>query len=209
MYWQLVIWAAGAGTAVALAVVCRPAATAARRYGSVPGTVPAATGALTVLVVVGLTLTAFAGLPPWAGACWTLGTAATAGWIALRRRGPSAWGLPDSGMKGRPSGGLEAGEAGEAGDPGEAADPAYAADEPVLRGRMIPNLADQDDLVQSLTIASYALQMGDPGRARQAIEVALSRSRATLDLLLRENAGRGLVRPGPAAGPSRAGPTAA
>ncbi|WP_462186101.1 MFS transporter, partial [Frankia sp. CcWB2] len=153
MYWQLVVWAAGAGTAVALAVVCRPAATAARRYGSVPGTVPAATGALTVLVVVGLTLTAFAGLPPWAGACWTLGTAAAAGWIALRRRGPSAWGLPDSGTEGRPPGGLEAGDAGDAADP---ADAAYTADEPVLRGRMSPSLADQDDLVQSLTIASYA-----------------------------------------------------
>ncbi|WP_261554755.1 MFS transporter [Frankia tisae] len=185
MVWQLLVWTAGAGTATALAVACRPAAEAARRHGSVPGTVPAAAGALAALVVVGLALTAFAGVPPWAGACWLLGTALAAGWIALRRRDPAAWGVP-------------AQPAGE--DPGPDGSP---------RQRMSPDLADQDDLVQSLTIASYALQMGDAGRAHQAVEVALSRSRATLDLLMRENPGHGFVRPGPATSQSPAGPTAA
>ncbi|EIV93417.1 hypothetical protein [Frankia sp. QA3] len=187
MVWQLLVWTAGAGTAIALAVACRPAAEAARRHGSVPGTVPAATGALAALVVVGLVLTALAGVPPRVGACWLLGTALAAGWIALRRRDPAAWGVPPVAQ---PAGG-------EAGQDGAA------------RQRMSPDLADQDDLVQSLTIASYALQMGDPGRAHQAVEVALSRSRATLDLLMRENPGRGFVRSGPATAQSPAGPTAA
>ncbi|CAJ60573.1 MULTISPECIES: hypothetical protein [Frankia] len=186
MVWQLLVWTAGAGTAMALVVACRPAAEAARRHGSVPGTVPAATGALAALVVVGLALTAFAGVPPWAGACWLVGTAMAAGWIALRRRDPAAWGVPAT----QPV----SGDAGQDGSP---------------RQRMSPDLADQDDLVQSLTIASYALQMGDAGRAHQAVEVALSRSRATLDLLMRENPGRGFVRSGPATSQTPAGPTAA
>ncbi|CAO5243394.1 MFS transporter [Frankia sp. AgKG'84/4] len=179
MIWQLLVGAAGAGTALALAIACRPAAAAARRHGSVPGTVPAATGALAVLAVIGIVLTAFAGLAAWAGACWLLCTAAAAGWIALRRRDPAVWGL-------------------------------MAPDPPrmVSRERMSADLADQDDLVQSLTIASYALQMGDAGRARQAVEVALTRSRATLDVLLREDCAHGFVRSAPAA-QTPAGPTAA
>ncbi|WP_101835588.1 MFS transporter [Frankia canadensis] len=205
MVWQLLVWAAGAGAAGALAVVCRPAAAAARHHGSVPGTVPAATGALAVLVVTGLALTAFTGLPTWAGVCWLLGTAAAAGWIALRRRDPAAWGLAtaaDRPPADAPE--LAAAELATASQPA-ASQPAVAVEAP---RRMSPDLADQDDLVQSLTIASYALQMGDAGRARQAVEAALSRSRATLDLLLREDAGRGFVRSTPAA-QSSAGPTAA
>ena len=60
----------------------------------------------------------------------------------------------------------------------------------------------QDDVVQALVVASYALQMGDNSRARVAVDGALRRCRDTLDALLRERAGRstgrGLVRSGPA-----------
>ncbi|CAO5169738.1 conserved membrane hypothetical protein [Frankia sp. AiPs1] len=187
MVWQVLVWGAATGTAGALAVACRPAALAARRHGSIPGTVPAATGALVVLGVTGLVLTALARVPAWAGACWLLATALAAGWIAVRRRDPAAWGLvaaPES--KPTPLPDAEA----------------------APRRLMHPDLADQDDLVQSLTIASYALQMGDAPRAHQAVEAALSRSRATLDLLLREDPGRRFTRSAPAT-QSSAGPTAA
>jgi hypothetical protein len=203
MVWQLLIWATGAGAAAELAVACRPAAAAARRQGSVPGTVPAAAGALAVLVVIGLVLAAVTGLPTWAAVCWLLGTAAAAGWIALRRRDPAAWGV------GAPATARPAPDS-----PASRSTPSvHTVTQPQVAaveapGRMSRDLADQDDLVQSLTIASYALQMGDAGRARQAVEAALSSSRATLDVLLREDAGRGFVRATPAA-QSTAGSTAA
>jgi hypothetical protein len=60
-------------------------------------------------------------------------------------------------------------------------------------------LGDQDDLVQTLVIATYALELGDHDRARDAVDGALRRSRSTLDQLLAE-AGRsalaGTGRPG-------------
>jgi hypothetical protein len=59
-------------------------------------------------------------------------------------------------------------------------------------------LGDQDDLVQTLVIATYALELGDHDRARDAVDGALRRSRRTLDLLLAE-AGRSALcgsRPG-------------
>ncbi len=47
-------------------------------------------------------------------------------------------------------------------------------------------LSAQDDVVQALVVASYALQMGDNSRASAAVDGALRRSRARLDALLHE-----------------------
>ncbi|WP_206443028.1 MFS transporter [Candidatus Protofrankia californiensis] len=55
-------------------------------------------------------------------------------------------------------------------------------------------LSAQDDVVQALVVAAYALQMGDTHRASDAVDGALRRSRATLDALLREHRRRDLVR---------------
>ncbi len=55
-------------------------------------------------------------------------------------------------------------------------------------------LSAQDDVVQALVVATYALQMGDNHRASDAVDGALRRSRATLDALLREHERRDLVR---------------
>ncbi|MCM3883815.1 MFS transporter [Frankia sp. R82] len=182
MVWQLLVWGTAAATAGALAAACRPAAAAARRHVVAPGTAAAATGALVVLAVTGLALSALGSVPAWAGACWLSATAGAAGWIALRRQDPAVWGLVVEPLP----------------VPASAAVPGPAAEaEPPPRMR--PDLAAQDDLVQSLTIASYALQMGDARRAHQAVEAALSRSRATLDVLLREDPGRRFVRAAPAA----------
>ena len=59
-------------------------------------------------------------------------------------------------------------------------------------------LSAQDDVVQALVVASYALQMGDNNRASAAVDGALRRSRARLDALLREDDRRDLVRNEPA-----------
>ncbi|MCK9920404.1 MFS transporter [Frankia sp. AgPm24] len=203
MLWQLLVWGAATGAAGALAAACRPATAAARRHEAVPGTVAAATGALVVLMVTGLLLTALAGLPAWAGAGWLAATAGAAGWIALRRQDPAAWGLTAA-----PSTTAASATATPAATmPAATTMPtttttttaATAQPESAQSARMRPDLADQDDLVQSLTVASYALQLGDARRAHQAVEAALSRSRATLDLLLREEpAGRRFIRATPA-----------
>ncbi|WP_163548121.1 MFS transporter [Candidatus Frankia nodulisporulans] len=196
MLWQLLVWGAATGAAGALAAACRPATAAARRHEAVPGTVAAATGALVVLMVTGLLLTALAGLPAWAGAGWLAATAGAAGWIALRRQDPAAWGLTAA-----PSTTAASATAipTTTGMPTTTTSAATAQPESAQSARMRPDLADQDDLVQSLTVASYALQLGDARRAHQAVEAALSRSRATLDLLLREEpAGRRFLRATPA-----------
>jgi hypothetical protein len=57
------------------------------------------------------------------------------------------------------------------------------------RSEAAARLGDQDDLVQTLVVATYALQLGDHDRARDAVDGALRRSRVTLDQLLAE-AGR-------------------
>jgi hypothetical protein len=46
------------------------------------------------------------------------------------------------------------------------------------------HLGDHDDLVQSLVVATYALQLGDDHRARTAVDGALCQSRAILDRAL-------------------------
>ncbi|MCK9876371.1 MFS transporter [Frankia sp. Ag45/Mut15] len=206
MLWQLLVWGAATGAAGALAAACRPATAAARRHEAVPGTVAAATGALVVLMVTGLLLTALAGLPAWAGAGWLAATAGAAGWIALRRQDPAAWGLTaDPSTTAASATATPAATMPTTTMPATTAMPATttsaatAQPESAQSARMRPDLADQDDLVQSLTVASYALQLGDARRAHQAVEAALSRSRATLDLLLREEpAGRGFLRATPA-----------
>jgi len=63
---------------------------------------------------------------------------------------------------------------------------------PAARRRAAAQLADQDDLVQTLVVATYALQLGDHDRARVAVDGALRQSRHTLDRMLAE-AGRGAL----------------
>ena len=60
------------------------------------------------------------------------------------------------------------------------------------RRRAAAQLANQDDLVQTLVVATYALQLGDHDRARVAVDSALRQSRHTLDRMLAE-AGRGAL----------------
>ncbi|WP_242605707.1 MFS transporter [Frankia sp. Cppng1_Ct_nod] len=77
---------------------------------------------------------------------------------------------------------------------------AGVAEQPPSAGQK-PNadaLSAQDDVVQALVVASYALQMGDNRRASDAVDGALARSRATLDTLLRERGRHDLVRREPA-----------
>jgi hypothetical protein len=57
------------------------------------------------------------------------------------------------------------------------------------RDEAAARLGDQDDLVQTLVVATYALQLGDHDKARDAVDGALRRSRVALDQLLVE-AGR-------------------
>jgi len=70
-------------------------------------------------------------------------------------------------------------------------------------------LGDQDDLVQTLVVATYALQLGDHDRARDAVDGALRRSRVTLDQLLAEAGRSALTNQVPTASPasSRASPS--
>jgi hypothetical protein len=63
--------------------------------------------------------------------------------------------------------------------------------------RAAARLRDQDDLVQTLVVASYALQLGDHGTARDAVDDALRTSRRTLDALRTEAGPAALVRHGP------------
>ncbi|WP_198946468.1 hypothetical protein [Pseudofrankia asymbiotica] len=64
-----------------------------------------------------------------------------------------------------------------------------AASAAARRTEAAARLGDQDDLVQTLVVATYALQLGDHDRARDAVDGALRRSRVALDQLLAE-AGR-------------------
>ncbi|ADP80015.1 hypothetical protein [Pseudofrankia inefficax] len=54
------------------------------------------------------------------------------------------------------------------------------------QGDAAAHLGDQDDLVQTLVVATYALQLGDQDRARAAVDGALHQSRAILDRMLAE-----------------------
>ncbi|WP_238430961.1 hypothetical protein, partial [Frankia nepalensis] len=67
-------------------------------------------------------------------------------------------------------------------------------------------LGDQDDLVQTLVVATYALQLGDHDRARDAVDGALRRSRDTLDRLLAEAGRPALTGTGTPAPPRGGGP---
>ncbi|MEX5634572.1 MFS transporter [Parafrankia sp. FMc2] len=198
MNWQYVTWAAGAATVAALMVACRPllAAAAGRtsaavgRGASAPGRqarlpAPSAIRVLGVLVVLVALVTAeltFDDLispPAWARAGWAFLTAAAAIWLAAHGRELTrATGLE---VVATPAG-TASGSSPQQGS-----------------GRMADPLSEQDDLVQTLVVASYALQMGDEPRARQALDGALRRSRATLDELMRQRGGHGFVRAAPAA----------
>jgi hypothetical protein len=58
-------------------------------------------------------------------------------------------------------------------------------------------LADQDDLVQTLVVATYALQLDDHERASAAVDDALAHARTTLDRMLAEAGRAALSRPVP------------
>ncbi|MDT3445380.1 MULTISPECIES: hypothetical protein [unclassified Pseudofrankia] len=64
-----------------------------------------------------------------------------------------------------------------------------AASAAARRTEAAARLGDQDDLVQTLVVATYALQLGNHDLARDAVDGALRRSRVALDQLLAE-AGR-------------------
>ena len=160
MFWQYVMWVAGAATVTALLAACLPFLTAAGRPDRPRRSVLAAAILLVFLMVAAVALTGLVDTPAWARALWAVTTAVLAGWVAAHGRE-----LTPRGRRRTP-------------DP----------------------LSEQDELVQTLVVASYALQMGDERRARQAVDGALSRSRATLDRLLREHGSRALARSGPATG---------
>lgn len=75
-----------------------------------------------------------------------------------------------------------------------------AATTATRRGDAAAHLGDQDDLVQTLVVATYALQLGDQDRARTAVDVALRQSRVILDRMLAEAGHDALSRGG---GPPR------
>lgn len=61
-------------------------------------------------------------------------------------------------------------------------------------------LETYDDVVQSLALASYALDLGDPVRARTAIDDGLARARTALRDLLDDHGPGELVRAAPSLG---------
>ncbi|ONH61034.1 MFS transporter [Frankia sp. CcI49] len=207
MTWQHVTWAASVATVTALLAVCGFLLTAAsgRRAeatsgAAAAGTPAAAIGVLSIVVALVTAELVFNDLidpPAWARAVWALLTATAAGWLALHGRGLTRPVTP------RP---VTAGPEPAATAPAIPADPAASADPAVSasgtsadEGRPLDPLSAQDDLVQTLVVASYALQMGDEPRARQALDGALRRSRATLDELVRQRGCHGFVRATPAA----------
>jgi hypothetical protein len=76
------------------------------------------------------------------------------------------------------------------------------------QGDAAARLGDQDDLVQTLVVATYALQLGDQDRVRVAVDSALHQSRAILDRMLAEAGHDALHRRADTAGrPSPTGPS--
>jgi hypothetical protein len=52
----------------------------------------------------------------------------------------------------------------------------------------------QDDVVQSLVVATYALELGDVDKAKAAVASALDQSRTLLSELAERNGAQGLTR---------------
>ncbi|CUU53909.1 hypothetical protein Ga0074812_101408 [Parafrankia irregularis] len=204
MTWQHVTWAASVATVTALLVVCGFLLTAAsgRRAeaasgAAAAGTPAAAIGVLSIvvtLVTAELVFTDLIDPPAWAKAVWALLTATAAGCLAVYGRG-LARPVTASTVTASTEPAATAPTI-----PAIPADPAASASgTPADEGRPLDPLSAQDDLVQTLVVASYALQMGDEPRARQALDGALRRSRATLDELVRQRGCHGFVRATPAA----------
>ncbi|WP_235013837.1 MFS transporter, partial [Parafrankia sp. Ea1.12] len=180
---------------------------------AVPGrAAPAAAGVLVILVVLMATELTFDGLvdpPAWVRAGWAITTAVAAAWLAAHGRelttpAPptttrTGGALPMTGSAGAASGTMHATSGAGPATSGTRLTTSPADADPAGPARMADPLSEQDDLVQTLVMASYALQMGDEPRARQAVDGALRRSRATLDELMRQRGCHGLVRAAPAA----------
>ncbi|CAI7980277.1 MFS transporter [Frankia sp. Hr75.2] len=179
---------------------------------AVPGrAAPAAAGVLVILVVLMATELTFDGLvdpPAWVRAGWAITTAVAAAWLAAHGRelttpAPpttrTGGALPTTGSAGAASGTMHATSGAGPATSGTRLTTSPADADPAGPARMADPLSEQDDLVQTLVMASYALQMGDEPRARQAVDGALRRSRATLDELMRQRGCHGLVRAAPAA----------
>jgi hypothetical protein len=215
-------WTGSAVTVAALVVTSRPLVAAACRPERPRRSVPAAACILVVMTAAGVALTGPVGLPAWSRAAWALVTAAAAGWIAVRGRSlteelllvgeGSAAGLAvpradpplsattprPARMAAAPGCDVMATDRGRGGASLRRRRSAGGlAGRTPARHTVSDALSAQDDLVQTLVVASYALQMGDDRRARVAVDGALRRSKATLDSLLQEH--DGLVRAKPAA----------
>ncbi|WP_239394206.1 hypothetical protein, partial [Frankia sp. CiP3] len=167
MGWQIVIWVAGATTAAAVLTAGWPLVSSARTTDPRRRSVTIAASAVVVTTVLGVALNGLVGLPAGVRATWALSTAYAACWLAVRARELSRDGCA---FRGRP-------QAAAAGSDAHS-----------------DALSAQDDVVQALVVASYALQMGDNSRASAAVDGALRRSRARLDALVREHDQRDLIR---------------
>ncbi|KLL11509.1 hypothetical protein FrCorBMG51_10615 [Protofrankia coriariae] len=162
--WQVVIWGAGAVTVTAVLTAGWPLLTAAHATDPPRRSATIAASTVVITTVAGMAVNDLVGLPAAFRALWALGTAGAACWFAVQARG-----LATTGGFAARTGTGKAGKAEKTdGDPdGDA-------------------LCAQDDVVQALVVAAYALQMGDNHRASDAVDGALQRSRAALDALLRE-----------------------
>ncbi|EFC80970.1 hypothetical protein FrEUN1fDRAFT_5895 [Parafrankia sp. EUN1f] len=209
--WQHVTWAASVATVTALLAVCGflLTATSGRRAeagtgAAAAGTPAAAIGVLSIVVALVTAELVFNDLidpPAWAKAVWALLTATAAGWLAVHGRGLARPAIastePATTAPAVPA--IPTGPTSPTGPPDPAVSAVSAPGAPAGEGRPLDPLSAQDDLVQTLVVASYALQMGDEPRARQALDGALRRSRATLDELMRQRGCHGFVRATPAA----------
>ncbi|OAA28800.1 hypothetical protein UG55_1005320 [Frankia sp. EI5c] len=223
MTWQYVTWVAGGATVAALVVASLPLLAAAAPTGAGPAgrlrtatrmghpgrSTPAATAALVILIALVTAELTFDDLldpPAWARAGWALLTAIAATWLAAHGRELT------SDADSTPPGTLSPEVPATPFPPFPPVPPVPSSSAAVPRRpaataaagtpgsmRMADPLSEQDDLVQTLVVASYALQMGDEPRARQALDGALRRSRATLDELVRQRTCHGFVRTTPAA----------
>ncbi|HMA47979.1 MAG TPA: hypothetical protein VKP11_12435 [Frankiaceae bacterium] len=168
--WQVIAAAADVATAAALLAATWAVAAAGDRTRRDTRRLWIGAGLLAATVVPGYVLPAV--LLPEASwqACWSVLVAVGACWFVARRR---AWlrSLSRS--------------------------PRREVREVERRRR---TLETYDDVVQSLALASYALDLGDPVRARTAIDDGLARARTALRDLLDDHGPGELVRAAPSLG---------
>ncbi|WP_250285401.1 MFS transporter [Frankia sp. CiP1_Cm_nod2] len=176
------IWSAGAVTVAAVLTAGWPLVAAAHATDPPRRSATIAASAVVITTVTGVAVNDLIGLPTALRALWALGTAGAACWLAVQARG-----LTTAGGFATRTGATRSGTArtwaarsgkAEKSDGGPGPDPDGDSDGDTL--------CAQDDVVQALVVASYALQMGDSHRASDAVDGALQRSRAVLDALLRE-----------------------